>query len=195
VLVLGANGGVGSILVQLAQLAGATVIGSASERHHDALRAAGVTPIDYRGDIAAQVRAIAPGGVDAVFDHVGGPGIMTSWRLLRHGGTLVSYGSASTRDDTGNSQMPMLKLFGRLWLWNALPNGRHAYFYNLWAGKAISKEKFRRRLRADLTSVFAALADGRLTARVAAELPLASAAEAMRLAESGTVAGKVILIG
>jgi NADPH:quinone reductase-like Zn-dependent oxidoreductase len=195
VLVLGANGGVGSTLVQLARLAGATVIGSASERHHDALRAAGVTPIDYRGDVGAQVRAIAPGGVDAVFDHVGGPGILTSWRLLRRGGTLVSYGSASTRDDTGNSQMPVLKLLGRLWLWNALPNGKDAYFYNVWAGRAISKEKFRRRLRADLGAVFTALADGRLTARVAAELPLASAAEAMRLAESGTVAGKVILVG
>jgi hypothetical protein len=39
------------------------------------------------------------------------------------------------------------------------------------------------------------MADGRLSAQVAAELPLAKAAEAMRLAESGTVAGKVILTG
>jgi NADPH:quinone reductase-like Zn-dependent oxidoreductase len=193
VLVLGANGGVGSTLVQLAQLAGATVIGSASARHHDALRAAGVTPVDYRGDIAAQVRAVAPGGVDAVFDHVGGPGLFTSWGLLRRGGTLVSYGSASTRDDTGNSQLPVLKLLARLWLWNTLPNGRHAYFFNVWAGHKLTRAAFRRRLRADLGAVFTALADGRLTAQVAAELPLTSAAEAMRLAESGTVAGKVIL--
>jgi NADPH:quinone reductase-like Zn-dependent oxidoreductase len=195
VLVLGANGGVGSTLVQLARMAGATVIGSASARHHDALRAAGVTPIDYHGDVAAQVRAVAPGGVDAVFDHVGGPGLKSSWALLRRGGTLVSYGSASTRDDTGNSQLPVFKLLGRIYLWNILPNSRHAYFYNVWAGKVLSKAKFRRRLRADLGAVLAAMADGRLTAQVAAELPLASAAEAMRLAESGTVAGKVILVG
>jgi len=193
VLVLGANGGVGSTLVQLAQMAGATVIGSASARHHDALRAEGVTPIDYRGDITAQVHAVAPDGVDAVFDHVGGPGLIASWKLLRRGGTLVSYGTASTRDDTGGGQLPVLKLIARLWLWNAAPNGRHAYFFNLWAGRAIRKTAFRRRTSADLTSVFAALADGRLTARVAAELPLTSAAEAMRLAESGTIAGKVIL--
>ncbi|MFF9019324.1 zinc-binding dehydrogenase, partial [Streptomyces eurythermus] len=32
-----------------------------------------------------------------------------------------------------------------------------------------------------------------ITARIAAELPLTQAAEAMRLAESGTVAGKVVL--
>lgn len=193
VLVLGANGGVGSALVQLAQLAGATVIGSASARHHDALRAQGVTPVDYRGDVEAQVRAIAPDGVDAVFDHVGGPGLHGSWRLLCRGGTLVSYGSASTRDDTGKGSAPVLMLIGRIWLWNALPNSRRAYFYNVWAGRSINKAAFRRRLRADLGAVFAALADGRLTARVAAELPLTSAAEAMRLAESGTVAGKVVL--
>jgi NADPH:quinone reductase-like Zn-dependent oxidoreductase len=195
VLVLGANGGVGSTLVQLAQAAGATVIGSASAKHHDALRERGVTPIDYRGDIAAQVRAVAPDGVDAVFDHVGGPGIFTSWRLLRRGGTLLSYGSASTRDDTGNSQVLVLKLLGRVWLWNSLPNGRHAYFYNLWAGHAINKAGFRRRLRRDLTAVFEAMAAGKLVAQVAAELPLTSAAEAVRLAESGTVTGKVVLTG
>ncbi|MEV6184454.1 zinc-binding dehydrogenase, partial [Streptomyces sp. NPDC052015] len=50
------------------------------------------------------------------------------------------------------------------------------------------------RLRADLTEVFAALQRDEVTARIAARLPLARVAEAMRLAESGTVAGKVVLI-
>jgi NADPH:quinone reductase-like Zn-dependent oxidoreductase len=192
VLVLGANGGVGSTLAQLARLAGATVIGSASARHHDALRGRGVIPVDYRGDLAAQVRAAAPDGVDAVFDHVGGPGIVTSWRLLRRGGTLVAYGTASTRDDTGNRQVPVLKLLARLWWWNLLP-GRHASFYNVWNGRALRRARFRDRLRQDLTAVLDAMAAGRLTAQVAAELPLTRAAEAMRLAESGTVTGKVVL--
>ncbi|MEU6747916.1 medium chain dehydrogenase/reductase family protein [Spirillospora sp. NPDC046719] len=194
VLVHGANGGVGSVLVQLAQAAGAKVIGTASARHHDLLREQGVAPVDYRaGDVAAQVRALAPGGVDAVFDHVGGAGIVDSWRLLAPGGTLVSYGSASTRDDEGSKQWPVFKLLGRVWMWNALPNGRRAYFFNAWAGRALSKDRFRARLRADLTEVFAALQRGDVTPRIAAELPLARVADAMRLAESGTVAGKVVL--
>src|SRR3954471_776273 len=45
ILVHGASGGVGSVLAQLALAAGATVIGTASARNHDALRAAGVVPI------------------------------------------------------------------------------------------------------------------------------------------------------
>ncbi|MEU6540451.1 medium chain dehydrogenase/reductase family protein [Streptomyces sp. NPDC047000] len=195
VLVHGANGGVGSILVQLARAAGVRVIGTASPRHHDALRAAGVTPLDHRtADLPARVRELAPGGVDAVFDHVGGPGLTGSWRLLAPGGTLVSYGSAATRDATGSKQWPVLKLLVRVWTWNALPNGRHAYFYNVWAGKALSKDRFRARLRADLTQVFTALRRGDITATVAAELPLEQAAEALRLAESGTVNGKVVLV-
>jgi synaptic vesicle membrane protein VAT-1 len=194
VLVHGANGGVGSVLVQLAQAAGAKVIGTASARHHAALREQGVTPIDYRTEnIPDRVRQLAPAGVDAVFDHVGGRGIVDSWRLLAPGGTLVSYGSASTRDDEGSKQWPVLKLLGRVWLWNTLPNRRHAYFFNVWAGRALSTGRFRARLRTDLTEVFNALQRGEITAHIAAELPLAQAAEAMRLAESGTVAGKVVL--
>jgi NADPH:quinone reductase-like Zn-dependent oxidoreductase len=194
VVVLGANGGVGSVLVQLARAAGVKVIGTASVRHHDALREQGVVPVDYRaGDVAAHIRALAPDGVAAVFDHVGGHGIVDSWRLLAPGGTLVSYGSAATRDDQGSKQWPVFKLLGRVWLWNALPNGRHAYFYNVWAGRALGRNAFRNRLRADLTQVFAALERGEVTARIAAELPLARTAEAMRLAESGTVAGKIVL--
>ncbi|MET8765758.1 medium chain dehydrogenase/reductase family protein [Streptomyces sp. NPDC004658] len=195
VLVHGANGGVGSVLVQLAQAAGAKVIGTASARHHAALRERGVTPIDYRTEnIPARVRELAPGGVDAVFDHVGGRSIIDSWQLLAPGGTLVSYGSASTRDDEGSKQWPVLKLLGRVWLWNALPNGRHAYFFNVWAGRALSRSRFRARLRNDLTEVFTALHRGDITPAIAAQLRLDRVAEALRLAESGTVSGKVVLV-
>jgi NADPH:quinone reductase-like Zn-dependent oxidoreductase len=194
ILVHGANGGVGSVLVQLARAAGVKVIGTASARHHDALRERGVIPVDYRtDDVAARVRELAPGGVDAVFDHVGGRSAVDSWHLLAPGGTLVSYGSASTRDDEGSKQWPVLKLLGRVWLWNALPNRRRAYFFNVWAGRALAKDRFRARLRADLTEVFAALQRGGVTAQIAAQLPLTRVADALRLAESGTVAGKVVL--
>ncbi|MEU6083388.1 medium chain dehydrogenase/reductase family protein [Streptomyces sp. NPDC047108] len=194
ILVHGANGGVGSVLVQLAHAAGVNVIGTASARHHQAMRERGVTPIDYRTeDVAARVRELAPGGVDAVFDHVGGRGIVDSWSVLAPGGTLVSYGSASTRDDEGSKQWPVLKILGRVWTWNVLPNRRRAYFYNVWAGRALARNRFRARMRADLTQVFAALQRGDVTAQIAAQLPLTRVADALRLAESGTVSGKIVL--
>src|SRR4051812_27284907 len=71
ILVFGANGGVGGILIQLAQRQGVRVIGAASSRHHAALRASGVIPLDYNDpNLPASVRAIAPAGVDAVFDNI-----------------------------------------------------------------------------------------------------------------------------
>ena len=194
IVVLGANGGVGSTLVQLARHAGITVIGTASVRHHEMLRAAGVTPVDYRDPaMYDRIRELAPAGVDAVFDHVGGAGLAGSWGLLRRGGTLVSYGTAATKDDEGNSQLPLLKLFGRLALWNTLPNGRRAGFYNFWAGRRLRKAAFRARLRADLTVVLRLLADGALQPQIAARFPLSDATAALALAESRTVAGKVVI--
>jgi NADPH:quinone reductase-like Zn-dependent oxidoreductase len=194
IVVLGANGGVGSTLVQLARHAGITVIGTASTRHHDTVRELGAIPVDYRDpEMYQRIRELAPDGVDAVFDHVGGTGIKESWRLLRRGGTLVSYGTAATKDEEGNSQLPVLKSFARLALWNYLPNGRSAHFYNFWAGKR-RLDTFRNRLREDLTQVLALVADGVLTPQVAARFPLADAGAALALAESRTVAGKVIIV-
>ncbi|GLL02253.1 medium chain dehydrogenase/reductase family protein [Dactylosporangium matsuzakiense] len=193
ILVLGANGGVGSTLTQLARHAGIRVVGTASPRHHDAVRALGAEPIDYRDpQLYRRARDLSPDGYDAVFDHVGGAGILESWRLVRRGGALVSYGSAATRDVAGNSRLPILGLFARLLWWNLAPNGRRAHFYNLWAGRR-RRAAFQAKLRDDLTTVFALLADGSLTAQVAARIPLRDAAAAMRLAESGTVAGKIVL--
>jgi NADPH2:quinone reductase len=194
IVVLGANGGVGTTLVQLARHAGIRVIGTASERHHAALRELGVIPVDYRDpQMYQRIREIAPDGVDAVFDHVGGPGITESWRLLRRGGTLVSYGTAATKNEEGDSRLPVLKLFARLVMWHLLPNGRSARFYNFWAGRR-RLDSFRARLREDLTSVLGLLADGALTAQVAARFPLSEAGSALALAESRTVAGKVVIL-
>ncbi|GAA3050645.1 medium chain dehydrogenase/reductase family protein [Streptomyces glomeratus] len=194
IVVHGANGGVGSVLVQLARASGIHVIGTASARNQEAVRALGAVPVDYRGDVPARVRELAPHGVAAVFDHVGGKGIRDSWRMLAPGGTLVSYGSASTRDQAGNGTLTVLKLVARLALWNLLPNRRCAHFFNLWAGKARRPEQYRARLRDDLTQVFALLRAGTITARIDRVYPLEQAAAALRHAESGQVVGKVVIV-
>lgn len=72
VLVQGAAGGVGAVAVQLAAARGAAVIGTAGERNHDFLRSLGAEPTTYGEGLAERVRALAPGGVDAVFDCAGG---------------------------------------------------------------------------------------------------------------------------
>ncbi|HEX7816764.1 zinc-binding alcohol dehydrogenase family protein [Dyella sp.] len=69
VLVIGAAGGVGSMAVQLLRkLTAATIIGTASRTQtRDWVRDMGAHHVvDHRGDLAAQVKAITPQGVDYV---------------------------------------------------------------------------------------------------------------------------------
>ncbi|MBV9001496.1 MAG: NADP-dependent oxidoreductase [Solirubrobacterales bacterium] len=71
-VVSGAAGGVGSLTVQLARRAGATVIGLSSEANHQWLRDHGVIPVAYGDGVADRIRAVAGDGVDALIDTFGG---------------------------------------------------------------------------------------------------------------------------
>jgi len=71
VVVSGAAGGVGTLVVQLARHAGATVVGLASEDHHDWLREHGAIPVTYGDGVAERIRDAAGGRVDAFVDTFG----------------------------------------------------------------------------------------------------------------------------
>jgi NADPH:quinone reductase-like Zn-dependent oxidoreductase len=71
VLVGGAAGGVGVFVVQLARLAGATVVGTASEETFPFLRDLGAEPIAYGAGLQERVRASAPAGITAAIDLFG----------------------------------------------------------------------------------------------------------------------------
>jgi NADPH:quinone reductase len=71
VLVHGAAGAVGTSVVQQARLLGANVIGTASERDFEPLRALGATPVTYGPGLEERVRDAAPDGIDAAIDTVG----------------------------------------------------------------------------------------------------------------------------
>ena len=71
VLVVGANGGVGSFAVQLAANAGATVIAPALREDEDYLRELGVSEVLERdADVAALVHERYPEGIEALLDLV-----------------------------------------------------------------------------------------------------------------------------
>lgn len=186
VLVHGSSGGVGTLLVQLARLAGAKVIGTASARKHEHVRSLGAVPVDYRDDVPARVREISPDGVDAVFDHVGGPGLVDSYRMLRRGGTLVTYGSASTLEGSGHWIKPYLPIFARVLRWSATPDGKKATFYYV--------KRWPKFFQEDLSTVLSLLEGGEIEAHAATRMPLEKAAEALEFLASGRASGKVVLV-
>jgi len=71
VVVSGAAGGVGSLAVQLAVLAGAKVLGLASDGHHGWLADHGVVPVAYGDRVAERLREASGGPIDACIDTFG----------------------------------------------------------------------------------------------------------------------------
>jgi NADPH:quinone reductase-like Zn-dependent oxidoreductase len=95
----GGSGGVGHMVIQMAQARGARVIATASSRNADFVRGLGATVVDYEGsDVATLVREAGPdGGVDAAFDIFGGPEQERAFDVLRRGGRIVSIASPPER--------------------------------------------------------------------------------------------------
>ncbi|MFF9391908.1 zinc-binding dehydrogenase [Streptomyces griseoluteus] len=94
VLVSGASGGVGIALVQIARARGARVLAISSESKIDAVREAGAHEVvDRAGDLAEQIRAAAPDGIDVVLDVVAGDLLSEGLPLLREGGRWVIAGA------------------------------------------------------------------------------------------------------
>ena len=89
VLVVGATGGVGTQVVQLAKAAGVRVIATAhTEQERKLVTDLGADEtVDHAADLASQVRSIAPDGVDVVAHLAGDIGVVD---LVRAGGRFVS---------------------------------------------------------------------------------------------------------
>ncbi|MDX3381473.1 NADP-dependent oxidoreductase [Streptomyces niveiscabiei] len=90
VLVHAAAGGVGSLAVQIAHHLGCRVIGTASERNHDFVRSLGGEPVTYGEGLVDRIRGLAPEGVDAALDTVGGDALKASVNVLSGDGRLAS---------------------------------------------------------------------------------------------------------
>jgi NADPH:quinone reductase-like Zn-dependent oxidoreductase len=89
VLVLGAAGNVGAYAVQLARLAGAVVVATASHDQDTFVRSLGADEFIERRMSAMQPNFV---GVDVVIDTVGGKSLEQSYALVREGGVIVSIG-------------------------------------------------------------------------------------------------------
>jgi 2-desacetyl-2-hydroxyethyl bacteriochlorophyllide A dehydrogenase len=199
IVVLGAGGGVGTMLVQLARLAGVNVIGTCKPSQAAAVEALGARVVDYtRNRVLEDVMALAPSGVDAVFDHVGGASLRSSHAMLRRGGILVGFGTASAVKGEGSP----LWAFMEFLLLKALWSFRHRMtFFDIWgrwtfgADHTFRPRRFWREFREDLGKLIALLGSRELTPQVARRMPLRWAAEALNEHLRGNITGKIVLEG
>lgn len=102
-LVLGAGGGVGTSTLRLAQARGITVLGVAGAAKQQAIEATGSLWVDS-GDLwAGAVAALAPSGVDGVFDLVGGASLQKAATLRRPGAPLISIADPVAATELGGT--------------------------------------------------------------------------------------------
>jgi NADPH2:quinone reductase len=189
-LVHGAAGGVGTAVVQLGQLAGLEMYGTAAKDKHELVSSLGATPIDYRSeDFVEAIRTLTGDGVDLVIDPIGGAAqLWRSYRSLRRGGRLVWLGSAAV-EKQGIRVGPLS--MATVFLLRLLPDGKHVPRCPTMDVYAEANPEWYRATMAELLDHLAA---GRLRPIIAERIPLAEAARAHALIEKGGHTGKFVLV-
>jgi len=173
VLIVGAGGGVNSMAIQIARLAGATVYAlTSSEEKMEKARALGADVVlDYRADpqwSKTLFKMTDRRGVDVVVDNVGQATINDSMRAVCRGGRIVIVGNTSGPQ----AQIDIRFIFGKQISLIGSTMGSHQDFRDvtalLWAGK----------LRPVVDRI----------------MPLAEGRAAFELLERGEQFGKIVLV-
>ncbi len=181
VLIHGGTSGIGSIALQLAAAFGATPYATAAGAEKCAVcrRLGAVLAVDReRADFeSVLLEATGGAGVDVILDIVGGDYVAKNLRLLATHGRLAQVSFLKPSEVTIDAKLLMTKCL-------------------TWTGSTLrprsltEKAEIARQLRRD---VWPLLQAGRIAPLVQTSVPLAQAAEAHRLMESGRLIGKVVL--
>jgi NADPH:quinone reductase len=179
-VVLGAAGGVGLAAIEIGKVLGARVIACASSadklevcRQHgaDAL-------VDYsREDLKERLKVLAPGGVDVVYDPVGGSLAEAALRAMAWKGRYLVVGFAAGEIPKIPLNLVLLKgcqIVGVFW------------------GSFTSREP--ERYREGLAEIFAWVRDGKIRPHIASTYPLEEAGRALAEVAERKVRGKIVLV-
>lgn len=185
VLIMAASGGVGSAAVQLAKIAGKTVVGLVSSEAKgqfvERLGADHVVNHKTEDDMVSRVRAATGGrGVDLILDSVGGPHFARNFDMLAPFGLVVLYGALDGWPPPESALSPLRSRIGfspgvRTFSMHAFDSDRER------RAKAV----------ADLAALLVA---GSIRPLIHDCLPLAQARRAHELMEARSVAGKLLLV-
>jgi NADPH2:quinone reductase len=179
-LVHAAAGGTGLLIVQLAKIAGATVVGTVSTQEKAQLaRESGADHLILytEQDLVAETKRLTGNrGVDVVYDSVGSTTFHKSLDCLRPRGMLVSFGQSS--GVVGQIDPLILSQKGSLFL-------TRPSLANYVSDPAELKQRS--------SDLFTWLADGRLHVRIHKTYKLADAAQAHRDLEARKTSGKLLL--
>ena len=180
-LVIGAAGGVGLAAVQVGRLLGANVIGVASTEQKRAVVAEAGAQVTLDRDVDGwrdRLKAVAPNGIDVVFDPVSGPLLQPAFRSLGWGGRYLVIGFAGGDIPALPVNLPLLK-------GAALVGVDYRQFGAVFEAGAAARA---------LDELLDWVAQGKLDVPVGKTFPFGMYREALEYALSGNGAGKTILV-
>lgn len=193
-LVHGAGGGIGTAILDLSRLLQLKTFGTDNAQKHHIIKKYDATPIDFRKQrFMSRIRELAPGGVDAVFDPMGGEHWRHSYKCLAPCGKLVLYGIRLAEQRQGMRWWHWLK--GNL----SDPNfsasklfftARGICGYNVALFLRYHPEWYRQ----DLKQLVALLKSQKIKPTIAEKLSLDKVREAHQLYESGEKGGRIVLL-
>ena len=178
VLVHGAAGGVGTAALQVAKGLGARTIAvvSSDTKQQVALQAGADHVVRSDGPWKDEVKELSGGGVEVVFDPVGGSRFTDSLRSLREGGRLLVVGFAG-------GSIPEVKV-NRLLLGNTEVIGAG------WGGYVMGRPEVNLEIGAAVNRL---IEQGFVAPIVGERFPLQRAADALRFLDERRATGKVVL--
>jgi len=180
-VVIGAAGGVGLAAVQVGRLLGANVIGVASTEQKRAVVAEAGAGVTLDRDVDGwrdRLKAVAPNGIDVVFDPVSGPLLQPAFRSLGWGGRYLVVGFAGGDIPALPVNLPLLK-------GAALVGVDYRQFGAVFEAGAAARE---------LDALLAWVAQDKLNVPVGRTFPFGEYREALEYALSGEGTGKTVLV-
>ncbi len=182
VLATGAAGGIGSALLQLGKVAGKRMIGLVdSDEKASFVRSLGADAAinSSSENVTERLRDLTgSAGVDLILDSIGGRGFPQHFDRLAKFGLVISYGKLDG-DPAGDVLEPLLRRIG------------DSLGLRIFSMHVFDQDRQRRRKATE--ELFRLLMAGKIKPVIRARLPLAEAARAHALIESGKVLGKLVL--
>jgi NADPH2:quinone reductase len=179
-LVLGAAGGVGTAAVELGKVLGARVIAAASspeKLEHCARHGADAGIDTSREDLKERAKALSGGGVDVVYDPVGGDSTEAALRAMAWSGRLLVIGFASGPIPRVPTNLVLLKSCSIVGVF--------------WGAFAMRSPEAN---RAHVDRVLGWIVEGKLKPHVDAALPFTDAPAALERIQRRAVMGKLVLV-
>ncbi len=166
----GGSGGVGTMAIQIAKQLGAVVIATGgSDKKLEVMKNLGADYVfnRHKDDVAAEVKKIAPFGVDAVLDYIATQTFPQSFSMLKKGGRMMLCGMHTGRETTLSIHMTYLNCLSLL---------------GFYLGT-----------REEMQTLIDWVAQKKVKPYIGEVLDLKDAAKAHQMMESGNLMGKVAL--